>query len=95
MHGGFYKELPNVVIIDGLEYTKSNSRLRYNAEYHENYKNHWTTEELCYMCSMWDSRKKADIALALGRTHGSVLTMAYQLRKKGKFEYYKKLGKQM
>jgi hypothetical protein len=41
---------------------------------------------------MWDSSKKQDIALALGKTHGTVLSKVYSLRKRGLFDYYKKLG---
>lgn len=77
---------------DGLEYTASNRRMRYNPEFHENHRKPFTKEDLIYMCSMWDSMKKADIAMALGKTHGTVLSKAHLLRKNGRFEYYKKLG---
>lgn len=77
---------------EGIEYTASNHRMRYNPEFHENHGKPFTVKELAYMCSMWDSMKKADIAMALGRTHGTVLSKAYSLKKNGQFEYYKKLG---
>lgn len=78
--------------VDGIEYTASNHRMRYNPEFHENYGKPFTKDDLIYMCSMWDSMKKADIAMALGKTVGTVLTKKYYLKKIGLFEYYKKLG---
>ena len=78
--------------VDGLQYTASNHRLRYNPEFHENYGKAFTKDDLIYMCSMWDSMKKVDIAMALGKTHGAVLSKVYELRKNGLFDYYKKLG---
>lgn len=77
---------------DGITYTASNHRMRYNPEFHENHGKPFTVQELIYMCSMWASTKKADIAAALGRTHGTVLSKAYDLRKSGEFEYYRLLG---
>lgn len=81
------------IIIDGLEYTKSNHRLRYTPEFHENYGKTYTKDDLVYMCSMWDFMKKADIAMALGKTIGSILSKKYNLKKIGLFNYYKNLGK--
>ncbi|MBY6877925.1 hypothetical protein EXM98_04165 [Clostridium botulinum] len=82
------------ITIDGLEYTKSNHRLRYNPEFHENHGKPFTKDDLIYMCSMWDSMQKADIAMALGRTHGTILSKKYYLKKIGLFDYYKRLGKE-
>lgn len=76
----------------GVEYTASNKRMRYNPEFHEKRGKEYTTSELIYMCSMWDAMKKADIAMALGRTHSSVLNKGQKLRESGEFDYYKKLG---
>lgn len=83
-----------IIKIDGIDYTKSNKRMRYNPEFHENHGKPFTKDDLIYMCSMWDSMKKADIAMALGKTHGTVLSKAYALRKNGLFNYYKRLGKE-
>ncbi|WP_202882543.1 DNA-entry nuclease [Gracilibacillus saliphilus] len=74
------------------KYPVQKYRMPYNPDFHENHNKDWTVDELIYMCSMWDVTKKADIALALGRTHASVLTQADKLRKSGDFEYYKKLA---
>lgn len=77
---------------NGLEYTSSNKRMRYDPEFHENHGKLFTTDDLIYMCSMWSSMKKVDIAMALGRTHSTVLTKAHTLRKSGQFEHFKQLG---
>ena len=81
----------NVYLKDGIEYSTSNKRMTYNPEFHENHGKPYTVKELAYLCSMWDTMKKADIAMALGRTHSTVLTKAYYLKKIGQFEHYKKL----
>lgn len=78
--------------IDGIEYTVSNHRMRFNPQFHENHGRKFSEDDLIYMCSMWDSTKKEDIALALGKTYGSVITKAYYLRKTGQFNYYKTIG---
>jgi hypothetical protein len=68
-------------------------RIKYNPEFHENYKQPWTAEDLEYMCAVWDGMKKADIAMALSRTHGAVLEKAHYLRKVGLFNGYRKRGR--
>lgn len=80
-------------VVDGIEYTASNRRMRYNPEYHENHGKRFTEEDLAYMCAVYDSGTKRDIALALGRTESTVLAKAYELRKKGLFDKYKAMGK--
>ncbi len=84
--------MTQIIVKDGLEYTVSNRRLRYTPAFHENYGKKYSKEDLIYMCSMYGAMKKADIAMALGKTHSSVLTKVYYLRKIGLFEYYKNLG---
>lgn len=56
---------------DRIEYTSSNHKMRYNPEFHENHGKAFTVKEFAYMCSI--CMKKADIAMDLGRTHGTVL----------------------
>ncbi|AAU85065.1 hypothetical protein BCBBV1cgp18 [Bacillus phage BCASJ1c] len=70
-------------------------RMPYNPEYHENHRKPWTINDLIYMCSSWDGMRKADIAAALGRTHGTVLSKAAKLKASGEFEHYKKLGERV
>ena len=82
----------DVYEIDEIQYTASNNRMRYNPEFHENHGKPWRVNELIYMCSMWEGTKKATIAAALGRTHGTVLSKANQLRRSGEFYKYKEMG---
>ncbi|CAK7025309.1 hypothetical protein [Tissierella sp.] len=74
---------------NGLEYTKSNRRLRYTPEIHYRHGEKWTKEEMIELCGLWESMKKRDIALGLGRTESVCLSKIYYLRKIGLFEYYK------
>ena len=85
--------MSEVIIKDGIAYTASNGRMQYNPEFHENHGKKWTKEEYIYMCSMWDGMSKEDIAMALGRTEGTVLSKKHHLKKIGLFDYYKNLGK--
>lgn len=87
--------MTKVYFKDGCEYTASNHRMRYSPEFCENHGKPFTKEELVYLCSMYGSMKKADLAMALGRTHSTIMSKAYALRKNGLFEHYKKLGKAM
>lgn len=84
--------MTDVYEIDGIEYTSSNHRMRYHPEFHENHGKPWKKEDLIYMCSVWEGTQKADIAAALGRTHGTVLSKANQLRRSGEFDIYKEMG---
>ncbi|MBO1003140.1 DNA-entry nuclease [Pseudogracilibacillus auburnensis] len=84
--------MTEIYAVEGIEYTASNHRIRYSPEFHDNHGKQWTDEDLAYLCSSWDGMKKADIAMALGRTHGTVLTKAYALKRNGQFDYYKNLG---
>ncbi|MEK3977289.1 DNA-entry nuclease [Psychrobacillus sp. FSL K6-2684] len=79
-------------IANGLEYTLSNYRMRYNPDIHENHREPFSEEELAYICSIWDINKKDSIAMVLGRTHGTVLKKVNDLRESQQFEYYKRLG---
>jgi len=67
----------------------------YDPELCENHGKLFTEDDLAYMCSMWDGMKKIDIALALGKTYRTVISKAYTLRKRGTFEHYKQLGKNL
>jgi hypothetical protein len=82
-----------VFVKDGIEYTASNRRMRYNPEFHENHGKPYTKDDFTYMCSMHGSMKLADIAMALGKTHSSVAAKFYYLKKIGLFDHYRKLGK--
>ena len=77
---------------EGVEYYATSRRMVYNPEYHPNHGKPWMVNDLVYLCSSWDGMKKADIALALGRTHGTVLSKAYELKKSGDFDNFKNMA---
>lgn len=86
--------MTKIIIVDGLEYTESNRRMRYNPEFHFNQGKVWTIKEVMYLCGMWGSQKTRDISFALGRTESTCLTKVYALRRRGDFEEYRKKFKQ-
>lgn len=76
---------------DGIEYTVSNHRIRYNPEFHNNHYKAWTTNDIIYLCGMWRDSSMRDISLALGRTEGTCSAMIYRLKKRGEFDRYRKM----
>jgi biotin operon repressor len=70
-------------------------RIPYDPELHDMHKKAWSEEDLMYLCSMYENTKGADLALSLGRTHATVMSKVYYLRKTGLFENYKQRGKEM
>lgn len=78
-------------IVDGIEYCKSNHRMIYNPEFHDNHGAHWSKEDLAYMVQSRPFTKWADISMALGRTHGTCMSKYHMLKKRGLLDYYKNL----
>lgn len=74
---------------NGLIYTKSNHRLRYTPDIHYRHNEKWTKDELMELCGLWETMKKRDIAIGLGRTESTCMSKVYYLRKIGLYEYYK------
>ncbi|BES66082.1 hypothetical protein SANA_25210 [Gottschalkiaceae bacterium SANA] len=70
-------------------------RAPYDPEIHDMHQKAWSEEDLMYLCSMYENTKGADLALALGRTHATILSKVYHLRKTRKFDEYKRKGKAM
>ena len=77
--------------VDGNVYTKSNYRMVYTPEYHENHYKAFTTSDLAFLCRMHKVWKPKDIAAALGRTYGSCSRRLALLKKNGQYEYYRNL----
>ena len=38
----------------------------YDPELHDHHKRPWTTEELTYLCSMYESTRSADLSFSIG-----------------------------
>ena len=70
--------------VDGIKYCKSNNRMQYTPEFHEEHGKRWSEEDIAYLVQMRPATKWADISLALGRTHGVCAHKYCQLKKSGK-----------
>ena len=81
--------------VDGYEFIESNRRMKYNPDIHYNHRKPFTTKELAYICFFYEDMNKADMSVSLGRTHGTILAKAHELRQSGEFDYYKSLGRKM
>ncbi len=58
-------------------------RMNYHPDIHFNQKKPWTTIDERYLIEMYECVGPDQISLALGRTIHTVMTRAYELRKKG------------
>jgi hypothetical protein len=58
-------------------------RMQYHPDFHGRQKLPWTTSEERYLISNYESQGPEEVSLALERTIHTVMTRAYQLRKKG------------
>ncbi len=58
-------------------------RMNYHPDFHFNQKQPWTTTDEKYLIEMYEKVGPDQISLSLGRTIHTVMTRAYELRKKG------------
>lgn len=77
--------------VDGIKYCKSNHRMVYDPDFHEEHGKRWSEEDLAYLVQMRPAMKWVDISMALGRTHGVCAHKYCQLKKQGKLAYYQNL----
>lgn len=75
-----------------VEYDKF-GRIIYNPELHENQGTLWSEEDMEYLCKYESIDELETVAMALGRTRGTVAEKLKNIRKNGQFEYYKNLNK--
>lgn len=68
-------------------------RITYNPEIHDNQGTVWSEEDKEYLCKYESIDEMETVAMALGRTRGTVVEKLKKLRKNGQFEYYKNLNK--
>lgn len=84
---------PSILIEDiEVEYDTC-GRIKYNPELHENQGTIWSEEDKEYLCKYESIDQIETVAMALGRTRGTVSEKLKRLRKSGRFEYYKNLNK--
>lgn len=58
-------------------------RMNYHPEFHFNQKNPWTIKDQKFLIEMYETLGPDEVSLSLGRTIHTVMTRAYELRKKG------------
>ncbi len=58
-------------------------RMKYHPKYHPNQGKPWTTEDQKYLIEYYEQLGPEQISFDLGRTIHTVMTRAYELRKKG------------
>lgn len=58
-------------------------RMNYHPEFHPNQKAPWVMSDQKYLIENYEYLGPLEISLALGRTIHTVMTRAYELRKKG------------
>ncbi|TCO69533.1 DNA-entry nuclease [Marinisporobacter balticus] len=68
-------------------------RMKYNPIFHEKHGKTLTDEELEYLCKFWEFDELSTMSMALGKTESTLAAKVHQLRKSGRFEYYKNRGK--
>lgn len=78
-----------IVTIEGLEYTASNCRMRYNPEFHFNQGKDWSIKDVMYLCGMHNKIQLRNIALALGRTENACFRMINDAKRKDMYNTYK------
>jgi hypothetical protein len=61
----------------------SRGRMKYTPELHFNHKKPWTTHDQSYLISYYGKDKAVELSLALGRTVGTIMDKACELRKQG------------
>lgn len=69
------------------------NRLKYHPELHERHYKYWLEDELEYICKFHDVDELTTLALAVGRPDTAVASQLSELRKNGKYEYYRNLDK--
>lgn len=67
-------------------------RLKYSPDLHDQHLKPYSEEDLAYMCAMHGKIPLEDLGLALGRTGNAVSMKLTQLKKRGLYEHYRKLG---
>lgn len=68
-------------------------RIAYNPELHDKQGKPWSEEDKEYLCKYESIDELETVAMALGRTRGTVAETLKNIRKNGQFEYYKNLNK--
>lgn len=66
-------------------------RMKYHPDYHARHLVEYTTKELSYLCKQYYRGNVKTLAASLERTETAVRQRVCELRKEGKFDYYKSM----
>lgn len=69
----------------------NHGRMKYHPAYHFNHGKEYTLKELSYICQQYRRGNVKNLSMAVGRTEGTLRTLVDNLRKEGKFDFYKNL----
>ncbi len=92
MIGPSWGPLPEGHYTTPVEYDK-HGRMRYHPEIHLRQKEPWSSDDEKYLIENYAKLGPEDVSFSLGRTITTVMTRAYELRKKGLMP--KAIGKTM
>lgn len=73
-----------------LRYTNGGKRLAYHPDFHPNQGKPWTTRELAYLCYHYETTRKMDLGMDMGRTQTAIMQKKLDLTKDGSYEELKK-----
>lgn len=69
-------------------------RMNYHPDFHAKHKTAWTTADQKFLIDNYESIGPDEISFALERTIHTIMTRAYELRKKGLMKPVAPVGKQ-
>ena len=78
--------------VDAIEYDKF-GRMKYHPEFHYAHGLPFTNKELEYICKYHDVDDLRTLSFAIGKTETTIANKLSQLKKSGRYEYYKNLNK--
>lgn len=78
--------------MQAVEYD-SCGRMFYNPEFHPHHGESWSESDLEYLCKYHEYDGLKCMELALGRTQKTIASKITDMRKNGKYQYYKNLNK--
>lgn len=68
-------------------------RMKYHPEFHPCHGLPWSEEDMEYLCKFYEHDGSKSISMALGRPISSIDMKISNLKKQGKYKYYKTLDK--
>lgn len=81
-------------MVESVEITyDKHGRMLYHPEFHFSHGTHFTESDLEYICKFSEVDHARHLAFAIGKTEHTIRTKISNLKRSGKYEYYKNLNK--